>query len=205
MQIILIFLAGFFCIFLASSIPGMINMTAVSVSIKKGVAEGRKFTIGAALAYAIHASIALIFADFLSQNPRYFIWIKSFAVGIFLILAASFLWQGLHPKPPKTSTRKGASFQVGFFLSAINALAITYFFAVGGYLLSNEWMLPLNSHYLAFVLGVVSGAFSIFQVYLYFSQVIVERAVYLARNINFFLAGLFVVLALLQIIQLATA
>lgn len=165
--------------------------------------EGRKFSMGAASAFAIHATIGLVFTDILSQNPAYFIWIKRVAIGLFLLLAAVFLWQGLHPKPPKPSTRKGASFQLGFFLSAANGLAIPYFFTLGSFLLSNGWLQASNSHYASFVVGAVLGAFGIFQVYLFLGKRITERVGQLERRVNFFLAGLFFLLALFQIVQLS--
>jgi len=60
-----------------------------------------------------------------------------------------------------------------------------------------NWEMSLESPFrYIYVIGAVLGAFSLFSIYATFATVIAEKAQFIAKNINYILAGLFVVLAI---------
>ncbi len=204
MALIVHFSLGFFLSFIGSTLPGMLNMTAVQISLERGFQAGRQYAIGAATAFFLHASIASVFASYLAAHPSVFTMLRQFAVFVFVALALAFLWQALQPKEIRASRKRGAPYTIGLFLSCLNVLIIPYFFGVTSYLggLGYVQLSGLNTG--AFVLGTMIGAFVLFYAYARFAERIVGRAQFITRNLHYFLAGLFTLLAIIQIIQLTT-
>ena len=94
-------------------LPGTVNMTAVSVSIKRGMRAGLYYSAGAAATIILQAYIAVAFAGYLSQHPEIFTYIRAVSVAIFLALAFFFFYQALNAKAVKASQRKGRPFLLG--------------------------------------------------------------------------------------------
>ncbi len=193
---------GFLSAFLGISLPGMVNMTSVSVSIKQGLPSGLHYSAGGATTIFFEAYIAVAFAGYLGRHPEIFTYIRSASVVIFLTLAFFFLYQALYAKELKASQRKGRPYLLGIAVAGMNALFIPYFFTIGS-VLKAEGLIQLHSPFhLLFVTGVSFGAFSMLAAYANFAQFILKRANYFARNLNYFLSGLFLLLAVVQGVQL---
>ncbi|MCB0549597.1 MAG: LysE family transporter [Phaeodactylibacter sp.] len=202
------FLSPFFFGFLLAAVgialPGMVNMTSVSVSIKQGMRAGLWYSAGSSVTIFLQAYIAVAFAGFLSRHPQVFTYIRATSVAIFLALAFFFFYQALHSKEAKASRRKGSPFLLGMAVAGMNALNIPYFFTMGA-LLKAEGLIHLYAPYhLFFISGITLSAFIMLSAYARFAQFILKRANYFARNLNYFLSGLFLVLAVVQGVQLYT-
>ena len=195
-------LFGFLLAVVGIALPGMVNMTSVSVSIKRGLRAGLYYSAGAAATIILQAYIAVAFAGYLSQHPEIFTYIRAVSVAIFLALAFFFFYQALNAKAVKASQRKGRPFLLGMAVAGMNALNIPYFFTMGT-VLKAEGLIQLHPPFhLFFVGGITAGAFVMLAAYARFAQFILKRANYFARNLNYFLSGLFLVLAVVQGVQL---
>jgi threonine/homoserine/homoserine lactone efflux protein len=193
---------GFGMAFLGLVPPGMLNMTAVRTSIEKGLNSGLRFSAGAASVVIIQAFIALTFANYLSAHPEIFDILKKVAIGIFLLLAFFFYTKARKKFKAEGKQKKGNSFYSGILMSSLNALAIPFYFGFSS-VMENKGYIILQQPYISvFVLGAVVGAFSLFATYAKFAETIVKRAQFIAKNINYILSGLFVVLAIVQVISL---
>ena len=183
------------------ALPGMVNMTSVSVSIKRGMRAGLYYSAGAAATIILQAYIAVAFAGYLSRHPEIFTYIRAASAGLFLALAFFFFYQALRSKEVKGSRRKGHPFLVGMAVAGMNALYVPYFFTMGA-LLKAEGLIQLHAPFhLLFIGGVALGAFALLSGYARFARFILQRADYFARNLNYFLSGLFLVLAVVQGVQ----
>ena len=193
---------GFSIAMIGIALPGMVNMTSVNVSIKRGLRSGFLYSAGSSVTIFLQAYIAVAFAGYLSKHPEVFLYIRAASVAIFLALAFFFFYQALRSKEVKASQRKGRLFLLGVAIAGMNALNIPYFFTMGA-LLKAEGLIRLNTPYhLFFVSGITIGAFTMLAAYARFAQFILNRASYFARNLNYFLSGLFLVLAVVQGVQL---
>ena len=193
---------GFGITFLPVAIPGMINMTGVSVSIRRGLRAGVLFALGASVALYLQAFIATTFSGYLSTHPALMNFLKKAAVAIFLLLSLLFLHQAVRAKVVRKADGSGRSHVYGFFIAAMNPLKIPYFFTMGTFLEAHGLLSPTLPNRTFFATGVMLGAAAILSLYAYFSRFIQEHANYLARNINFFLSGLCLFLAFVQMMQL---
>lgn len=183
-------------------LPGLINMTAVKVSLTRSFRAGLRYAFGAGLTIFFQAYIAVTFADQLGANPEIIIWLKKAAVFIFLFLSGLFLYQGLFLKVPKPKTGRGLPIMLGMLTAGMNVLNIPYCFAAG-LLLQSRGHISLELPYrLYFVSGAMTGAFLMLVAYARFAQAIASHAQFFTRNLNYFLSGLFLLLAGIQLFQL---
>lgn len=193
---------GFLIAAVGIILPGLINMTSVSVCLKRGLRAGLFYSAGAATTIFLQALIAVVFADYLSEHEEIFPMIKKLAIVIFLVLSGLFLYQALQVKEVKASQRQGKAFGLGLLIAAMNPLNIPYYFTFSTFLEIESWITLQSPQFLAFVLGTSLGGLTMLAAYAYFAVYIAKRAQYFTRNINYFLSGLFLVLAMVQIVQL---
>ncbi|MCB9296683.1 MAG: LysE family transporter [Lewinellaceae bacterium] len=192
---------GFLLTAVGISLPGLVNMTAVTVTMKQGLRGGLRYSAGASTTIFFYAYIAVAFAGYLSRHPEIFTYIRAASAGLFLALAFFFFYQALRSKEVKGSRRKGHPFLVGMAVAGMNALYVPYFFTMGA-LLKAEGLIQLHAPFhLLFIGGVALGAFALLSGYARFARFILQRADYFARNLNYFLSGLFLVLAVVQGVQ----
>ncbi|MEL6356634.1 MAG: LysE family transporter, partial [Bacteroidota bacterium] len=131
------FLLGTGMAFAGILLPGMLNMTAVSISVKRGRRSGIQFVVGAAIVTAFQALIALFFADLLLRNPRIIHAMKQMALWLFIILAIAFFLKARRRQVARARKASGSkNFGAGFGLAFANALAIPYFLGVGSWLIA---------------------------------------------------------------------
>ncbi|MGB3548416.1 MAG: hypothetical protein WBA17_15695 [Saprospiraceae bacterium] len=205
MQIMTAILSGYFLACLATTLPGMLNMTSVAVSLEHGRRAGRQFAIGTALTFGLQAAIALIFADYLSENPGIIEGLKKAAVGIFLVLAGYFFIKARRGGVAKARTTKpGQMYGFGILLAAMNALTIPFFFAMATWLQSEGYLIITPFIILSFSCAVFMGSLTVFLFYGYSATYVERRAAFITRNINYILCGLFVTLASFQVIGMFT-
>ncbi|MEZ5038832.1 MAG: hypothetical protein R2828_03040 [Saprospiraceae bacterium] len=196
------FILGFTITVLSILMPGIVNMTAVTISMKRGLLKAYRFSFGASITVTLQAFIAITFASFLIHNPGVLIFLKQTAVAIFIILSIIFLLLARHPRVTQTSTRKGKPLLLGFMVAWMNFLNIPYYFTFSTFLEAKEWIVlndPIKYTYLA---GIGGGSFIMLALYGRFAQFISVSGPHLARNLNYFLCCLFFVLAIVQAVQL---
>jgi len=201
MQYILHILLGFVMSFLSLTPPGMLNMTVVRTTIEKNRREGFWFALGAATVVILQAFIALAFAKYFANNPHIVERLKLAGIVVLFLLSVAFFIQARKKFKGEGSKRKGKSFVVGFLMGSMNMLAIPFYLVLSS-VLENRGMLIIEQPYIIlFVFGVFLGSFSLFLIYLQFAMIIQKRAQFIARNINYILSILFLVLGILSLIK----
>ncbi len=198
MDYILPLIIGFVAAFVGLIAPSMLNMTAARTSIEKGKSAGLQFAAGAASVVVIQAFIAVYFAN--KITPEIIKKLQTAAVFVLLGLAVFFFMQARKKFKAEGKNKKGSTFFVGMGMSSLNMLAVPFYLAMAkvgeGYGMKLE--IPFSLFYVA---GAVLGAFSLFAIYATFAEKIAEKAQFIAKNINYILAGLFVVLATVSAIN----
>ena len=195
------FLLGFISAFVGLLVPGMLNMTAVRTTIEQGKKAGLVFSAGAALVVLVQASIALIFASYLSQNPNVLDNLRVAAIIVFFVLAVFFFIQAKRNTKIRGKTKKGNLFFIGVLMSSINMLAIPFYFGLATYFSANGQLMMKKPYILLFVIGSVLGSFLLFFLYVTFAGIISKRAKFIAMNINYILSGLFLVLGCIALLK----
>jgi len=186
----------------ANLFPGMLNMTGVSVSLRAGRKTGYIFSAGMACALTSQAALAVFFANYLASHPNVLVFFRQWAVLLFLVLAVYFFFKGYRARlsglPIFDRPYHGPPFLRGVMLALMNFLTVPYFFAVGGWLLSDGHLSGDSASRTAFILGAGAGAMLIFGGYVRLADWIHRKAIFLTRNINFVLSALLLILAVVQ-------
>jgi len=181
---------GFLAAFVGLLAPSMLNMTAAKTSLEKGKSNGLKFAAGAASVVIIQAFIAVYFAEKITDEI--ITKLQTAAIFVLLALAVFFFTQARKKFKAEGKDKKGSSFVVGFGMSLLNMLAVPFYLVSA----KGSGIQLVAPYQYIFVIGAALGAFSIFAIYATFAEVIAEKAQFIAKNINYILAVLFVLLAL---------
>ncbi len=192
---------GFLAAFVGLLAPSMLNMTAARTSIEKGKKAGIQFAAGAASVVFVQGFIAVTFAKYLVAHPEVITKLKTAAIFVLLALSIFFFIQARKKFKAEGKDKKGNNFIVGLGMSSLNMLAIPFYLAMATLAENNEWMTIEQPYSTVFVLGAVLGAFSLFAMYASFADVIARKAQFIAKNINYILSILFIVLAIVTAIQ----
>ncbi|MCB0460803.1 MAG: LysE family transporter [Flavobacteriaceae bacterium] len=182
--------------------PGMLNMTAVRYAIDRGLKQGVIFSAGAALVVFIQAMIALFFADYLNKHPHILDNLTLAGVFVFFALAVFFFLQARKKFKGEGKRKKGSVFFTGVFMSSINMLAVPFYLAISAYLSSKDKLILEQPYIVIFIVGASLGAFLLFITYAYFASYITKKVQFIAKNINYILSILFLVLGIVTITKL---
>lgn len=205
-EIINAFLAGLGTGVFITWFPGMLNMQVVGTALRVGKRKAYIFSAGMAAVIGAQTTLAVLFANLLTANPSVVPTIKQWAVPLFLILALVFVWKGFRAlaarKAEVERPYKGDPFWRGMMMSSMNILNIPLVFALAGFLMADGYLSRAFLPRLFYVPGTALGALLIFFLYGRLSGWISKNMALFTRNINFFIGGLFALLAIFQAVQM---
>jgi threonine/homoserine/homoserine lactone efflux protein len=201
MQYISHLFLGFIMAFISLVPPGMLNMTAVRTKIEKSKKSAILFSLGAAIIVIPQAYIALAFTKYFAKHPEIIDRLTMAGILVLFVLSIFFFMQARKKFKGEGRKRKGNFLLTGMFMSLMNMLAIPFYLVLSS-VLEKKGLLIMDQPYISiFVGGVFLGAFSLFVVYVLFAALIEKRAQFIARNINYILSVLFLVLGILTLIK----
>lgn len=207
MDVVLPVVVGFSISFLATLLPGLINMTAAKISLKEGRRNAVHFALGAATIVFFQAYIAVSFAKFINRRPDVVNTLEEVGVMIFMLLTIYFFFlskkkkTNLNPEEIKIRS-KTRNYFLGAMFSALNFFPIPYYvfisisFSAYGYFYFTNPFVPL------FVVGSVLGSFLVFYLYIVFFKKFEHKTDFFLRNVHYFIGtvtGTIAVITLLRI------
>ena len=186
--------------------PGMLNMTTIGLSIKKGFFPALWFAVGAAMIEFFQSLLVIKYSAkaqvFLTEYESVVNWV---AVAVLIALALSFLLA----KPKKDNSKVDENLKQdkstllkGMTLAFANVLVYPFWLAQGIVwtqkgVLDGSW-----SFSIVFCVGIFLGSVSAYVVYILLGEKILSKFDVFANNLNKILAGLFFFLAALQLFQI---
>lgn len=202
MQYISHLLLGFVMAFISLIPPGMLNMTAVRTKIEKDKKSALQFALGAAIIVIPQAYIALAFAKYFANHPEVIDRLTIAGIVVLFVLSVFFFIQARKKFKGEGKKKKGNFILIGMFMSMMNMLAIPFYLVLSSVLETKGLLLMSQPYISIFVAGVFLGAFALFALYVVFATFIEKKAQFIARNINYILSVLFLVLGILTIIKI---
>jgi threonine/homoserine/homoserine lactone efflux protein len=196
---------GFFIAFLAVIPPGLINMTAAKISLQEGKNIAISFALGASVIIFFQTFIAVLFARFISNHQEIVSTLQKIGIFVFSVLSIYFFWIAKKPKKIKTDSRvkgKSSRFFLGMLLSILNLLPIPFYvfasmtLAASGYFSFDK--IPVAE----FVIGVMSGSFTVLYIYIVAFKKIENKTEFLMRNINTLIGSVTTFMAVLTLLKL---
>ncbi|PZR17224.1 MAG: lysine transporter LysE [Flavobacterium psychrophilum] len=201
---------GFLVSFVATLLPGLLNMTAAKISLREGRANARFFSFGAALILFVQAYIAVTFAKLINRSPDILLNIQEAGVCIFGILTVYFLFFAKTKKKEdddeseRLSKRrsKTGNFFLGALISALNFFAIPYYVFLGVSFSASKVFEFTNLPIFLFVLGASLGAYTVFYIYIAFFRRFEHKTDFLMRNVNYLIGTITGVIAIITLIKM---
>jgi|TARA_R110002110_G_scaffold41165_7_gene131072 threonine/homoserine/homoserine lactone efflux protein len=129
MSLLINFLVGFIAAFVGVAPPGLLNMSAVKISIKEGRKAALLFSIGVFATVLIQTYTALQFAKYLDQHPEVVNMLQKVALGIFICITIYFFFIAKDTRreiPENVKHSKTNRFFYGMLLGVLNLLPLPY-------------------------------------------------------------------------------
>lgn len=207
MNLILPLFLGFLIAFVGIIPPGLINMTAAKVSLKDGRNEAIFFAIGATIIIFFQSLLALLFANFINNNPSVINSLEEIGLFIFAGLTIYFFWKAKKPQKTKSKIKarsKTNRFFYGMLLSALNLFPIPYYVFSSITLATYGIFYFIPSYIYSFVTGVVLGSFLVFYLYILYFKKRETKSSFLINNGNYVFAivtGLVSIITLIKLLK----
>lgn len=202
MNIAVPFILGFTTSFIGTIFPSMLNMTAVKTSVDKNNKEAIRFALGVSFVVLFQAYLAILFAEYIHNNPVFLENIKILGTAVFTGLSIYFLWQSKREQRQKKRKQTNNSFMVGVILSSLNMFAIPFFCEIASVLGMFGWLEFEQTSTAVFVLGSAIGTFCLLNIYIIYAQKIRSRSKKVMKDMNLALAGLTGIIAVITALSI---
>ena len=203
------FILGFSTAAIGTSLPGLLNMTAVKVYNQDGRTRALWFSFGAATIIFFQTLLAVFFARFINQRADISNLLQEIGFGLFLILTVVFFYLAFKKKPivPKKKEEiklrsKSSRYFLGVLLSVLNLFPIPYYVFISVTLASYQYFQFETQFIYTFSLATSIAAFLVFYGYITFFEKLQNKTKWLQQNINFIIGSVTFVIMLLTLIKL---
>ncbi|GAC1424795.1 MAG: hypothetical protein NVSMB67_25620 [Flavisolibacter sp.] len=154
-----IFTTGLLISFLGSLPLGTLNVAAMQLSISDGLQPAFLFSLGSLTAEIVYVRLSLIAMDWFRKQQKLFKMLEWLTLIIVVALAVSSFYAAMHPKVHKNLILSSTlnKYLLGLFMSAVNPVQIPFWFGWSTVLFSKKILLPKNSHYNIYIIGIGIG------------------------------------------------
>lgn len=206
MSILLLFIITFLISALGSTPPGLINLVVMKRSIAAGRVAGVFTALGTFIPEFVYTYIAVYGYLAISESETIGHNFQIAGAVVFLSLAAFYFFQAPVESMPDLANRGSkkhfTNFQRGFLTAAVNLLVVPFWAFIAVSLHTYGYEFQSQSELITFALGSALGALLMFMVYARLGYLIVHRMEKMVRYTNKFLALVFFVLGIYQLVRL---
>jgi threonine/homoserine/homoserine lactone efflux protein len=188
-MLFLTFFLGILCNSIGYLPPGNINLTAVQITINRGLRQAYYFIIAFSTVEMLFTFGVMRFVQWLSSTMKLGQIIDIVMIFLFLILGV-ITWRS-RKEMPKADYSKKDSIRYGLLLGVLNPMQIPYWLFLGTYLISHEW---IDTGYLSlavFSIGSGIGAAIVLYGFARFADYIQEKFALSSYIVNKSIAILF--------------
>lgn len=200
-KLLRILLTGLLISFLGSLPLGTLNIAAMQISISDGLQPAILFSLGSLTAEMIYVRLSLIAMDFVRKQQKIFKILEWLTLAIVVALAVSSFYAAIHPKMEKNFILSSTlnRFLLGFVMSAVNPIQIPFWFGWSTVLFTKKVLLPKNSHYNIYIIGIGIGTLIGNMVFIFGGNLIANKISTNQQVLNWVIGGIFALTALIQL------
>lgn len=188
---------------LLGSLPlGSLNVMAWRIyNVKQSILNAVFFSLGVALVEVIYVRISLIAMKWVVANKKIFRALEWFTIVLFISLAVFTFFSATKQTSNVFYYKENLfmQFLYGAFLCAINPVQIPFWFLWSTYLVSNKKLETRNDHYNFYCIGIAIGTLIGEAIYVFGGEFLVNTIGANQSQINYFVAAVFLVTALIQL------
>ena len=199
-----IFFTGMLISFLGSLPLGTLNIAAMQIAISDGVKQAILFSLGSLTAEIIYVRLSLIAMDWVRRQEKLFKVLEWLTLAIVLTLAIASFYAALHPQVEENFVLSSPlhRYLLGLFMSGINPVQIPFWFGWSTVLFTKGVLLPKNSHYNVYIIGIGLGTLIGNMVFIFGGQLIANKISNNQSVLNWIIGGIFAITALIQLWKL---
>lgn len=196
-----------FLISLLGTLPlGTLNMTALQISIRDGVAAGFLFATGVFIVEMLYVRVSLVGMDWINRNQRLLSWLQRITVLMILALAFGSFWSALHPAKGNSNVIIPESVNhlaLGFMMSAINPVQIPFWLGWSTVLAEKGILQKSTVNYNVYILGIGIGTFLGLSVFVWGGNLAANKISGNMQYVNGIIGMVFLITGLIMIVRLA--
>lgn len=204
MGLIKIFFWGLMVSFLGSLPLGTLNVAAMQISVQENIRNAIFFSLGSLLVEMIYVRVSLFGINWVRKQKKIFRWMEWITLAIVVALAiGSFVaaMQAHHGKNVMLNNNINR-FLLGVILSAISPMQIPFWFGWSTVLFTKNILLPKNSYYNVYIVGIGLGTLLGNFVFIFGGKWIVEKLNGNQSLMNWIIGGIFAVTAVVFLIKI---
>jgi threonine/homoserine/homoserine lactone efflux protein len=203
-KLIKIFSTGLLISFLGSLPLGTLNIAAMQISISDGLKPAILFSLGSLTAEVVYVRLSLVAMDFVRRQKRLFKILEWVTLAIVLALAVSSFYAAIHPSVSKNVILSSTMnrYLLGLAMSAVNPVQIPFWFGWSTVLFTKGVLLPKNSHYNIYIIGIGIGTLVGNLVFIFGGKLIADKINTNQHILNWVIGGIFALTALIQLYKI---
>jgi len=192
---------GLFISFLGSLPLGSLNIAAMQIAISSGVIQALYFSIGSLSAEVVYVRLSLVAMDWIRKQQKILKALEWITFFIVLALAITSFYAALHHniKENPILTSSLHPFLLGLMMSALNPVQIPFWFGWSTVLFTKKILLPENSHYNIYIIGIGLGTLLGNCVFIFGGRLIAEQISNNQNILNWVIGGIFALTATIQL------
>ncbi len=185
---------------LAGALPlGVLNATAMYLSMERGFSAALTFSCGVVLIEMAYLVVTLYALDWI-RAYRISSHMKTLSIITFLLIAIACLYQAYNPSPASPAyVGTGGYFAQGALLSAVNPAQVPFWIGWNTLLISKGLLHPNRKSYPAYIAGAGIGTFIGLGLFILAGELVQEHFLLNWRWVNLILGLVFIVSAVLQL------
>lgn len=203
-KLLKIFFTGLLISFLGSLPLGTLNIAAMQISISDGLHPAILFSLGSLTAEVVYVRLSLVAMDWVRKQKRLFKILEWVTLAIVLALAVSSFYAALHPSVSKNVILSSTMnrYFLGLGMSALNPVQIPFWFGWSTVLFTKGVLLPKNSHYNIYIIGIGIGTLVGNLVFIFGGKLIADKINTNQHILNWVIGGIFALTALIQLYKI---
>jgi threonine/homoserine/homoserine lactone efflux protein len=198
-MLFLTFFLGIFCNAVGYIPPGNINLTAVQITLNKGLKQAYYFIAAFSSVEILFTFAVMRFVQWLSNTINLSEYIDVAMILVFLVLGL-ITWRSRKQMPSTDKSNKD-SIRYGLLLGVLNPMQIPYWLFVGTYLMSKDWVQDGFMSLAFFSVGSGIGAGIVLYGFARFARYIQEKFTISSYVVNKAIAFLFFALATIHVFK----
>jgi len=195
-----------FISFLGSLPLGTLNVAAMQIGITDGYTAAILFSLGSLLVEMIYVRVSLVGMDWIRKQEKIFKALEWVTLAVVVALAISSFHAALHPHIGKNIILSSTlpRFVLGATMCAVNPVQIPFWFGWSTVLFAKGVLLPKNSHYNLYIIGIGIGTLLGNCVFIFGGQLIAAKLKSNQNILNWVIGGIFAITAVIQVWRIVT-
>ena len=200
-KLLRILITGLFISFLGTLPLGTLNIAAMQIAVTDGIRPSLYFACGVLLVEIVYVRMSLVAMDWVRKQQRLFRILEWITLFIIVALAVASFVAAADPGVKKNVILSNTMhrFLLGLMMSAINPMQIPFWFGWSTVLFTKKVLLPKNSHYNFYILGIGLGTFTGMCLFIFGGRFLVDSLNAHQKMLNWVIGGIFALTALIQL------